>query len=138
MCSIFRIYVLFISLFLIQLCPGRVLVLFVVLIYGLFLVFRVYILFLVPFYSNLALFIVYSYSVLIFSVYILVQWLRVTLFWGFSLFLILYQFCFYSQDFSPVFSSSSICGLIDIFKFLFRKKGLHGLNIILVTQLIKV
>ena len=89
--------------FLIWLCPGRVLVLFAVLIYSPFLVPRVCILFLVPFCSNLALFIVHSYSVLSS--------------WGSSL----------------VLSSSSVRGLIDIFKFLLRKKGLYGLNIILAT-----
>ena len=62
----------FVALFLIQLCPGRVLILFVVLVRGPFLVPRVCILFLVPFCSNLALFMVCSYSVFIFSVRVLV------------------------------------------------------------------
>ena len=71
-------------------CPGHVLVLFTVLVCGLFLVLRVCILFLVLFCSNLAPFMVHFYSVLILSVHVLVQWLRVILFWGFSLFLIPY------------------------------------------------
>ena len=93
--------------FLIWSCPGRIPVLFAVLVHGPFLVPRVRILFLVPFCSNLAPFMVRSYSVLSS--------------WGSS----------------PVLSSSSVHGLVDIFKFLLRKKGLYGLDIMLATQSIE-
>ena len=39
---------------------------------------------------------------------------------------------------SPVLSSGSVCGLVDIFEFLLRKKGLYGLDIMLATQSIEV
>ena len=94
--------------FLIWSYPSYILVLFAVLIYSLFLVLKVYILFLVPFCSNLAPFIVCFYSI------------------------------FSSWGFSSILNSNSVYSLVNIFKFLLRKKGLYGLDIILVTQLIEV